>query len=95
MSMSHHIYIFFIIAITVGVLIYYYIQQMKHLKELEKIAAIEIKQAKADRELEALRSLTNPCPSTTVYKDPRTCYVESNYTCSWSDATQRCEANSS
>jgi hypothetical protein len=95
MSMSHHVYIFCLIVITVGVLIYYYTQQMKHLKELEKIAALEIKQAKADQALEVLRSQTTPCPSATIYKDPRTCYTESNYTCSWNDATQRCETNPS
>jgi uncharacterized protein YneF (UPF0154 family) len=90
MSKSHQIYIFCIIAITIGVIIYYYVKSAEHKKELEKIARVEAQMAQQELELEKLRSQTIVCPVGT-FLTPRSCYEDSNYTCSWNEVTKRCE----
>lgn len=94
MAKSHHIYIFCIIAITIGVIIYYYVQSEKHKKELKKIQAIETKIAQQEAELNMLRAQTKVCPAGN-FITPRSCYEDSNYLCSWNELTQRCEDKSS
>lgn len=76
-------------AITIGVIIYYYVKSEEHKKELEKISRVEAK----EKELEKLRASTVVCPAGT-FSTPRSCYEDSNYTCSWNEVTQRCEQKS-
>lgn len=90
MTKSHQIYIFCIIAITIGVIIYYYVKSAEHKKELEKIARVEAKMIQQEMELDKLRASTVVCPAGT-FLTPRSCYEDSNYTCSWNEVTQRCE----
>lgn len=94
MTKSHHIYIFCIIAITIGVIIYYYVKSTEHKKELDKIDQIEKKMAQQETELQKARALTVVCPIGT-FLTPNSCYENSNYTCSWNEVTQRCEPKTS
>lgn len=90
MTKSHKIYIFCIIAITIGVILYYYVKSEEHKKELEKIARVENALIQQEIELERARALTTICP-TGNFLTPRSCYEDSNYVCSWNEITKRCE----
>ena len=89
--MIHQIYIFTIIVITVIMLIYYYAQEADHKKELEKIDKLENHKWREQRELEIIRQQSLPCPRAD-FKSPRSCYIDSGYTCTWNDLAQRCDA---
>lgn len=88
--MIHEIYIFSVLVISIGVIVYYYLQENKHKQELEKINKIEQAFRKEQLELETLRAQTTPCPVGN-FTNPRSCYIDSNYTCSWNDITKRCD----
>lgn len=89
--MIHQIYIFCIIVITIAILIYYYIQENEHRKEIEKIDKIESQKRKEQRELDLIRSQTVPCPVGN-FRTPRSCYFDSGYMCTWNDIAQQCDA---
>jgi hypothetical protein len=89
--MLYQIYILSILVITVVILVYYYTQEIDHRKELEKIEKIESKNKQYQNELELIRSQTLPCP-VGDFKDPRSCYFDSGYMCSWNDGAKRCDA---
>lgn len=89
--MLHEIYILSMLIITIVIIIYYYNQEIDHRAELEKIKNIEEKNKKLQQELEFIRSQTTACP-VGEFKDPRSCYFDSGYICSWNDVAKRCDA---
>lgn len=90
MVQLHQIYLFTMLVVTVGFLIYYYLQEDNHKKELEKINRMEIANRKEQQQMAYIRSQTVPCVSGT-FNDPRSCYVDSGYTCSWNEIAKRCD----
>lgn len=84
------IYILCVLVITVVVLVYYYVLEADHKHELEKVNKLESQHKRAQHDLEVARSRTTPCTSGN-FTDPRSCYVDSGYACSWNDLTKRCD----
>lgn len=90
--MIHQIYLCILLLVTIAVLVYYFIQEGKHKKELEKINRMEVAYKQDQQRLESIRSQTTPCQAGT-YTDPRSCYMDSGYTCSWNEQSRRCDQN--
>lgn len=88
--MIHQIYILCVLAITVIILVYYYLLESDHRKELEKIDKMEILNRKEQREMELIRSQSSPCPISN-FVTPRACYFDSGYACTWNDVAKRCD----
>ena len=88
--MIHQIYIFTIIIVTIIVLWYYYVQEKNHRIEIDKINKLEYMHDREKNQLEQIRSQTEPC-TVGLYNDPRSCYFESGYKCSWNENAKRCD----
>jgi len=88
--MIHYIYIASIVLLTIFAIVYYMIQKNNFNEEIRRIEMIELQEKKKEEELENLRSKTQPCPHG-KFDDPRSCYIGSNYKCSWNETTKRCE----
>ena len=86
MSTFKNIYFIGIILITVSVIIFYILGAMDHKHEIEKIKLLEDKY----KELNNIRSKTIPCPITGL-DDPKSCYFDSKYNCSWNEDARRCD----
>ena len=84
------IYFIGIISITLIVLYLYILSEHEHKKELEKIKQLEIKLDEEQKQLELIRSKTTPC-SISDLNDPKSCYHNSNYTCTWNYEAKRCD----
>ena len=85
------IYLLGVFVITVFVLIVFITNNKNHEEEIKRIGIIEEKINAKKKELELIRSKTTPCK----YKkldDPRSCYFKSNYSCSWNEEAERCDA---
>lgn len=89
--MLNQIYILTILVVTSVVLAYYYMLEMDHRTELEKIEKIEEKNRLQQQELNIIRSQTNQCPIG-EFKDPRSCYFDSGYMCTWNENAKRCDS---
>jgi len=72
------------------VLIYYYLQEEDYRKELEKINRMEMTNRKQQQQLAYIRSQTTPCEAGT-FLDPRSCYLNSEFTCTWNELAKRCD----
>jgi hypothetical protein len=83
------LYIFVLIIITLIITVYYFIKQNDYYQEIEKIKRLEIIENENKKRLERLRTHTKPCNEN--YKDPRSCFFNSGFTCSWNELTKRCE----
>lgn len=83
------IYIFVLIIITLIITVYYFIKQNDYYQEIEKIKRLELIENENKKRLERLRSHTKPCIGD--YKNPRTCFFDSGFMCSWNELTKRCE----
>lgn len=68
----------------------YHSNSIFHQYQLDKINLLEEKHKKREKELDALRAKTKQCPIPNL-KDPRSCYLKSNYQCSWNDEIDRCD----
>lgn len=79
------------IVITIVVLIFYYVQEADYKKEIEKLSKLENQKRLELQQLELLRSQTKPCQAGN-FLSPRSCYIDSGYSCSWNELTDRCEA---
>ena len=88
--MIHQIYILCVLAITVIILVYYYTLEVDHRKELEKIDRMELLNKREHREMELIRSQSSPCPVGN-FTNPRACYYDSGYMCTWNDVARRCD----
>ena len=89
--MIHYLYIFGLIIVTIIILIYYFMQEADYRREIEKINIIERRNNLAKKELEIIRSQTMPCRAGD-FRDPRSCYIDSGYSCSWNERARRCDA---
>lgn len=79
--------IIFIIAIFY---IYIYIRKYEdHKTQLDKIKRIEESNILKQEELSALSTKTFPCDKNLT--DPRSCYFDSAYACTWNEEIQRCD----
>lgn len=88
--MIHKIYFGIVLIITVISLIYYYLQEEDHMKELEKINKMEMENRKELEQIAYFRSKSVPC-SAGNFTDPRSCYIDSDYTCTWNSLAKRCD----
>lgn len=88
--MIHQIYLCAILIITIIILVYYYWQEKDHTVELEKINKMEIANRRELHQLKYIRSQSVPCRAG-EFSDPRSCYIDSNYACSWNDRAKRCD----
>lgn len=79
-----------IFIITLIVLSIYLVRQQYHDEELKRISIIENNMKKKKDELEEKRSKTMPCNRKNLI-DPRSCYLKSDYSCSWNEETERCD----
>lgn len=83
-------YITCVLIITIIVVIYYYVLDAEHKKEEDKIKKMEMNHQRELQQLEIIRSQTMPCQAGT-FTDPRSCYNDSNFTCSWNEIAKRCD----
>ena len=90
--MIEQIYILGIVIITLIVVLYYYNQESKYKRELQRIASLEDQMKQEEAKINSLKSLSQPC-SIPNLNDPRSCFVNSNYTCTWNTAINRCDAS--
>ena len=90
MSTFKKIYFIGIGLVALTVIAIYMINERDHRREMEKIRRLEAKIEKEKRDLEHVRSQTDPCPVTGL-TDPRSCYLQSNYRCSWNELGKRCD----
>lgn len=88
--MLHLIYIVCMFIITFGVVFYYYVLDAEHRRELDKINKMEALHNKELQQLETLRSQTVPCQIGN-FTDPRSCYIDSGFECSWNELAKRCD----
>lgn len=88
--MIHKIYIIGIIIITIIIGIHYYIQENDYRIEMEKINQLEAERMKMQQQLEIIRSKTIPCHIPNL-NNPRSCYIDSGYLCSWNAEANRCD----
>jgi hypothetical protein len=79
-----------ILVITIIVLFLYIKKEREHHKELDKIRRLEKQIKKEKYRLTNIRKQTKPCP-VRGFTDPRNCYVQSNYRCSWNEQADRCD----
>jgi len=89
--MIHQLYIFSLIIITIIILIYYFMQDADYQREMIKINKIERRDNLAKQELELIRSQTVPC-LVGDFQNPRSCFIDSGYSCSWNERAKRCDA---
>jgi hypothetical protein len=64
-------------------------KQNDYYQEIEKIKRLEMSKYENERRLKRLRSHTSPCVRN--YKNPRSCFFDSGFVCSWNELTKRCE----
>lgn len=88
--MIHQIYLCAMLIVTVIILVYYYLQEEDHRKELEKINRMEIANRKEQQQMAYIRAQTTPCNAGN-FMDPRSCYVDSGYSCAWNEVAKRCD----
>ncbi len=61
-----------------------------YVNEMERIHKLEIQIEQDRKRLEDIRKKTIPCDITGL-NDPRSCYVNSNYSCRWNTDAERCD----
>ncbi len=88
--MIHKLYFIGLIIITILVIYFYMVNERDHRIEIEKIERMERMQMERDRDLILIRAKTTPCP-TVGLDNPRACYVDSGYKCTWNDMAERCD----
>jgi hypothetical protein len=84
--------VFLLLFIFVICIFYFYIYIRRyedHKLELDKIKRIEEETILKEEELSALKTKTFPCE--TNYTDPRSCYIDSGYSCTWNEEINRCD----
>jgi hypothetical protein len=84
------VYILGIVMITFIIVVIYVRSVTTHNAEIEKIESIEKRDRLAQAELDIIRSKTKKCPYFTE-DNPRSCYFDSKYRCSWNEVTKRCD----
>lgn len=90
MKESNIIYIAGVIIITTIIAILYVRSVIQHNFEIEKIESIEKNKRDIQDQINIIRLRTTKCPFYTE-NNPRSCYFDSRYKCSWNDEAQRCD----
>lgn len=90
MSIYKNIYFIGILGVTAIICILYIIQEKNHQSELDKIHRLEKEYEIKQERLKKIRMRTTPCPISNL-NDPRSCYFQSNYKCSWNEQAERCD----
>jgi amino acid permease len=80
------IYFVIMIVIILFAMYYYYNRQIIYANEMKKIEELE----KEYEHIEKLKKETKECKITNL-TDPRSCFVNSNYNCSWNKVINRCD----
>lgn len=83
------IYIIAIISVTVLIFVLYMRSVVSHNAEVDKILRYEKVIADKEKALEMKRYRTKKCPYTTD-QNPRSCYFDSNYKCTWDEDAEQC-----
>ena len=89
MLRSNMVYIIVIIFITLIFVLKYLTSVSNYNYELDRIDILERELLKKNRQIRMARSQTIRCPNITL-KTPRSCYIDSNFTCSWNEVAERC-----
>jgi len=84
------IYLLGVFIITTIVLFIYISNNKNYEAEMKKIEILEEKLNKRKAHLEQIRAKTTPCKYPGL-NDPRSCYLKSNYSCSWNEEGERCD----
>ena len=78
------------IIILILVAVFIFIKQYSDYEyQIEKINNLEKKRENKDKKIEYYRDKTKPCHIENL-NNPRSCYFNSNYKCSWSEKANRC-----
>lgn len=88
--MIEKFYVIGIMIISIAVVLLYIQYDKDYKMEMEKIEYLEREKEIRDRNIEHARSKTTPCPVLNL-NTPRQCYINSNYTCTWNKAAERCD----
>lgn len=80
--------LFFITLVT---LVCYIMREKDHQVELLKISEYENKLRREKRDLELIRQKTTPCTVPDL-NNPRSCYFDSGYQCSWNFEAKQCDS---
>lgn len=88
--MLHEIYFTSLVVVTIIVVYLYISSEYEHKKELTKIEKLEEVRTRRQRELDIIRTQTDPC-SIHGLNDPRSCYFDSGFQCSWNQMAERCD----
>jgi len=88
--MNTLVLIFGTIAITVIIIYIYYCQESYHSIQMDKIKYLEYKYQQKKRELDMIAMNSRPC-AVEGLTNPRSCYIGSNYRCSWNEKIGRCD----
>ena len=90
MNTFKKIYFIGIILVTLFVIAIFMVNEKAHREELNKIRHLErVRNDEIDK-LNTIRMRSTPCPVSRL-EDPRTCYFQSNYRCSWNEDAKRCD----
>jgi hypothetical protein len=73
------------------VLIYYYNQEAEYRKEIDKINKLENQKRLQQLQLSLIKAESTPCPVGN-FTSPRSCYIDSGYSCTWNDVINRCDS---
>lgn len=90
MSVFKNIYFIGILGVTLIIIIIYLVRERKHHAEIAKINRLEKEYALEQERLNKIRLRTNPCHIKNL-NDPRSCYFQSNYRCTWNERAERCD----
>ena len=71
-------------------IIYYYSNEADYRREIEKINILEKQQKQYEGNLDTIRAQTEPCDVPNLLT-PRSCYFDSDMTCSWNERAKRCD----
>lgn len=78
------------IIITATILYIYYCQESYHQIQMDRIKYLEYKYQQKKSELDILAMKSSKCLVEGL-TNPRSCYVGSNYRCSWNERLGRCD----
>jgi len=87
------LYLSIVFIITLCISLIYIHNQKIYSDELIRIKILEEKIKKKKNDLDKIRSMTLPCPYENL-NDPRSCFIESNYSCIWNENADRCDKKS-
>jgi len=76
--------------VTIIILVLYLGNERSHTAELDRIKLLEQKMKLKHENLMVIRAKTQPCRYKNL-NDPRSCYMQSNFVCTWNEEAERCD----